>query len=403
MAKAHLLDVLGIAGDTPHPRLDSITRLAATVIDAPIALASMIQTDENRQVFASSHGLPDDLRLAGHTSLDTSICRYVQNTPLVIPDLFSDPRTADNPLVLQHGLRAYLGVPLRAETGEQIGVLCCLRTETCDWTPHQIEVMQQLAACVDDLIALGSARITAERAGQKLHQMATTRSGFVSHVSHEIRTPLTGMIGAIRLLSHLQLDGTAGTLVDLLNRSSQKLLDVVNDTLDLARLDSGSYRLVLQTCNLDQIAQDVMAAHRTAAAAKSVNVAVHNHLTGHVYLGDPVVIASVLDNIFGNAVKFTQNGSATITLSNDANGRVVITVADTGIGIAPALQAGIFDEFEHAGPTQARKQGGTGLGMAMIKRLVELMEGEITLISHPGKGTQITVALPLASPGADQP
>lgn len=397
LGKPDLVEVTGLIGETPHPRLDSITRLAASVIGAPIALASVIQPDQDRQVFASSHGLPDDLRIGREIPLNMSICRHVRNAPLVIPDLLEDPRTATNPLVLERGLRAYLGVPISSISDGRMGVLCCLRTELWDWSPHEITVMQQLAACVDDLIALGQARRTAEDTGRKLQKIADTRSGFASHVGHEIRTPLTGMIGAIRLLHHMQLGGKAGDLVDLLDRNARKLLDVVDDALDLTRLESGDYSLTLCPFDLAQLARKVINMQRAAARRKSLKLSLHNHLTQPRFIGDMRLIASVLDSLFDNAVKFTQTGSATITLSSDTQGRVVIDVADTGIGIAPNLQAALFDAFEQAGPTEARKHGGTGLGMAMIRRMVDLMDGEIDVTSTPGQGARFRVSLPLTA------
>ena len=396
MGKTDLIDAAGLIGDTPHPRLDSITRLAATVIGAPIALASVIQPDEDLQVFASSHGLPDDLQSQRKLPLELSICRHVRDAPLVIRDLFEDPRTADNPLVQGNGLRAYLGVPIQSLSDGRRGVLCCLRTELWQWSHHEIEVMQQLAACVDDLIALGQARHEAADAGRKFQRIADARSGFASHVGHEIRTPLTGMIGAIRLLHNMHLGGAAGSLVDLLDRNARKLLDVVDDALDLTRLDAGQYRLAPRPFDLAQLAQQVIAAHQAAARRKGLEVALHNHLPQPHFIGDARVIASVLDSLFDNAVRFTSQGQATITLRSDRQGHAEIEVADTGVGIAPGLQAALFEAFEDAGPTEARKYGGTGLGMAMIKRMVDLMRGEIELTSTPGKGTVFRLTLPLA-------
>ncbi|MEE4345193.1 MAG: ATP-binding protein [Paracoccaceae bacterium] len=397
MGKIHTYESLGLVGDARHLRLDAITRLARTVMDAPVATVSVIQPSLDRQFFSSCQGLPDALAAARETPLEMSICRYVKDSghPLAIPDLLADPRTADNPLVLEHGLRSYIGVPIHVVSGQTIGALCCIKTEVCDWTDTDLETMQNLAACVDDLIVLRSLQIEEEQANRKLRAIAGARSGFVAHISHEIRTPLTGIVGSIRLLDRMKLDGTAGDLVALLNRSALRLLDIVNDSLDLARMDSGTFRIGQQECDLHRIATDTIDAHRSAADRKSIALHLRNDLAAEVYLGDRMALASVLDNLFSNAVKFTETGQADIRLSNDSYGNVRIEVADTGIGIPHALQSAIFDEFEMAGPRIARKYGGTGIGMAMVKRLVELMDGEIDLVSQPGHGTTITITLPL--------
>lgn len=405
LGKIHSLEDLGLVGHARHLRLDSITRLAASVIGAPVATVSVIQTDLDRQFFTASQGLPDTLTESRETPLEMSICRFVKESgcPLVIPDLLADPRTADNPMVLEHGLRSYIGVPIHAGTGRPIGSLCCIKTEVYDWTEAQIDTLLQLAACVDDLIQLSTVKLDEQKVNRKLRAIAGARSGFVTHIGHEVRTPLTGMVGSIRLLDRLNLDGRAGELVGLLNRATVRLLDIVDDALDLARIDAGKFRIAHDICDLDRIAADTVAAHRAAADMKSVVTGVTSSLSGQVYLADRMALASVLDTLFGNAVKFTTAGQAAIRLSQDSYGNVRIEVSDTGIGIPPALQGSLFDEFEQAGPRIARKYGGTGLGMAMVKRLVELMDGEIELISQPERGTTVTIVLPLECAGDGVP
>lgn len=397
MGKLHSYESLGLVGGTQSPRLDAITRLASTVIGAPIAMVSVIQPDLDRQYLSAFTGLPDDLAVTRQVPLDLSICRYVQHSgsPVIIEDLLADPRTKDNPLIRENGLRSYIGVPIHTVSGQSIGAMCCLKTEVCAWTDAQLQVMLQLAACVDDQIQLRGMQTDAQKASRKLRAIAGARSGFVTHVSHEIRTPLTGMVGSIRLLERMKLDGVAGDLIGLLNRTSLRLLDVVSDTLDLARMDAGSFKIALQECDLHRIALDVVDSHRAEADRKAIAVRVTAEPSQLHYLVDRMALASVLDNLFSNAVKFTQNGRAEIDLARDGYGNVRIEVRDTGIGIPPALQAAIFDEFEQAGPRIARKYGGTGLGMAMVKRLVELMDGEIELDSREGRGTTITIVLPL--------
>jgi signal transduction histidine kinase len=399
MVKSHSFEALELVGEAPHGRLDSITRLAASVLGAPISLASVMQPHLDRLFFTSSIGLPDDLAAERQTPLDVSICRHVQsaNALLSIPDLQSDARTAANPLVLEHGLRSYIGAPIHAASGQAIGALCCINTEFCEWTHNQAEILLQLAACVDDLIELSTLRIEEQKANRKLRAIAGARSSFIAHISHELRTPLTGMIGSIRLLGQFKLDKTAGELVQLLNRSSMRLLDILDDTSDLSHIDSGAFRIEQEETDLEQIAADIIDLHRPAAQQKAVHVAWDSALSEQIYLVDRKALVSVLDNLFANAVKFTVAGSAKLLLSQDNYGNVVIRVTDTGIGISSTQQANLFDEFEQAGPRIARKYGGTGLGMAMVRRLVELMDGDIDLSSQQGHGTTITITLPLES------
>lgn len=384
-------------GDGPHLRLESIARLAAAVLNAPVALASVIQTNLDRQFFTASTGLPDDLAAARQTPLNMSICRFVLEADalLAIPDLCEDPRTTDNALIRAHGLRSYIGAPIHTASGRPIGALCCMTAEPRNWTPAQEALLLQLAACVDDQIELSTLRIEERRANQKLSAIAKARSGFVAHISHELRTPLTGIIGSIRLLDRFNLDATAGELVGILNRSSQRLMDIMNDTLDLAKIDSGVFRIATETCDLDRIVSDIVAQHMASAKDKPVILGWSSTLKTSFYRVDRTALMSVLDNLFANAVHFTAKGTADIHLSEDVNGNVTIKVIDTGCGIHPDQLAHLFDEFEQASPRIARKFGGTGLGMAMVRRLVELMDGDIAAESLMDHGTTITITLPL--------
>lgn len=397
MGRLHSLEALELVSDGPHLRLDSITRLAASILDAPVALASVIQTNLDRQFFTASTGLSDDLTAARQTPLDVSICRFVQqaDTLLDFPDLHEDPRTTHNGLIRAHGLRSYIGAPIHAVGGRPIGALCCMTKEPRHWTEAQKALLLQLAACVDDQIELSALRLEAQRAQEKLGAIAKARSGFIAHISHELRTPLTGIIGSIRLLDSFNLGATAGELVGVLNRSSARLVDIMNDTLDLAKIDSGFFSIKMETCDLDAIAADIVAQYQQAAQDKPVILGWNSTLRTTHYRVDRKALVSVLDSLFANAVHFTAAGTADLNLLEDTSGNVVIRVVDTGCGIHHDQLAHLFDEFERASPRVARKFGGTGLGMAMVRRLVELMDGDISVESRINQGTVITITLPL--------
>ena len=150
-----------------------------------------------------------------------------------------------------------------------------------------------------------------------------------------------------------------------------------------------------EECELGALGRDVMTTYLDLATDKSIKLRVTDGLAGKTYVFDRRAMESIVHNLFGNAVKFTETGLARIDLSEDESGQVIIAFIDTGIGIPEEYHATIFEEFEQAGPKIARKYGGTGIGMAIVKRLVEVMDGEISLKSRPGDGTTITVTLPL--------
>lgn len=404
MPKNYSFKALGLLDESTDQSVLNIIDLASSMLDAPISFASLIEHSKSRQYIPASIGFPSELEEARETPIEESICKYVQKDQktITIPDLLLDDRTKDNPLIHRYGLRSYLGTPIHAVSGKTIGALCCMHTSPTRWTALDIATLEKLALCVDDIIKARALALEEQKANEKLAQLAAARSGFIAHMSHEIRTPLTGFIGSVRLLNSMNLEGKSGELINLLNRSSSRLLDVVKDALQLAKLDAGQFKIVEEECNLGVLVREVMTSHLDIANSKSVDLRVNDGLSGNIYLLDRRAMDSIVHNLLGNAVKFTETGYAQIDLSEDESGQVVIDFIDTGIGIPEEYHATIFEEFEQAGPKIARKYGGTGLGMAIVKRLVEMMDGEIILQSRPSEGTKVSVILPLRIVGPPQ-
>lgn len=399
MPKNYSFEALGLLDSSIDLSMLNIVDLASSMLGAPVSFTSLIERNKSRQFFPASIGFPTELEEARETPIEESICKYVQQDQktIAISDLLVDDRTKDNPLIHRYGLRSYLGTPIHAVSGKVIGALCCMNVLPIDWSETDIATLEKLAFCVDDIIKARAMALEERKANEKLTQLAAARSGFVAHMSHEIRTPLTGFIGSVRLLNSMNLEGKPGELIGLLNRSSGRLLDVVNDALQLAKLDAGQFKIFEEECDLGALAKDVMTSYLDLAAHKSIDLKVNDGLGNKTYVLDRRAMESIVHNLFGNAVKFTEAGFARIDLSEDESGQVVIGIIDSGIGIPEEYHATIFEEFEQAGPKIARKYGGTGLGMAIVKRLVEMMDGEISLQSHPGEGTRISVILPLRS------
>lgn len=397
MPKNYTFEALGLMDSRMDQSLLNIIELAARVLDAPSSFASILEHHKSRQFFPACFGLPDELEEKRETPIDESICRFVQadQKTVAICDLLLDERTKDNPLVHRHGLRSYIGTPIHTVSGKVIGALCCMSNRPNQWTSVDRDSLERLALCIDDIIRARAISLEERKTNDRLNKLTSARSGFIAHMSHEIRTPLTGILGSIRLLNSMNLEGKPGDLIGLLNRSSVRLLDFVNDTLDLAKLDAGRFKIIEEECDLAALATDVMATYKDVADSKSISLKLDDGLSGTSYLLDKMAIGSIVHNLLGNAVKFTEEGFVAMDLAEDGYGQVVISITDTGIGIPEAYQATIFDEFEQAGPTIARTHGGTGLGMAIVKRLVEIMDGEINLESRPGAGTKISVTLPL--------
>lgn len=226
---------------------------------------------------------------------------------------------------------------------------------------------------------------------------------FLSNVSHEIRTPLNGISGTLHLLK--ACGGNADRQNEYLRRmedSVQQLTDIVNDVLDMAKIESGSARVHAERFDLRELCEKIPHVFDAAVLEKGIEMCVDlSGLKNRFYIGDAKKIQQIITNLLSNAVKFTMQGTVTLSVSEDGSGGVCIVVRDTGCGMKKEFQEVIYQPFTQEDTTYGRTQTGTGLGMAIISELVQLLGGTISVSSIPDKGTTFTVALPL-NPDADQ-
>jgi PAS domain S-box-containing protein len=238
------------------------------------------------------------------------------------------------------------------------------------------------------------------RALERAESADRARSAFFANMSHEIRTPLTAISGYADLLAEPSLaDEDRMSHVRTIRRNGEYLLHLINDILDLSKIEAGRFEVERESCSLFSIVQDVLEIMRMRAAAKQLALDVNYHLPlpGRIRT-DATRLRQILVNLVGNAVKFTEAGRVTIVvrLLEGANGsgpQLLLDVVDTGIGIAPAVQRRLFTPFVQADASTSRRFGGTGLGLAISQRLAELLGGDITLRSTPGVGSRFTVRI----------
>lgn len=226
------------------------------------------------------------------------------------------------------------------------------------------------------------------------------KTEFLANMSHELRTPMNGVIGVVDLMRSTTLDAQQRTHLDLIQRSADSLLMIIDDVLEYSRIDAGKLSLEPTPFDLHSLVEDVVDLLRPGADAKGLALSLHFHNRGgRSYVGDATRLRQVLVNLTGNAVKFTERGSIRLEVFEEfsAGDRapVRITVTDTGIGISPEQQEHVFQKFEQAESRLRSAAGGSGLGLAISRHLAQMMGGDITLESSPGQGSTFTVAIRL--------
>lgn len=236
-----------------------------------------------------------------------------------------------------------------------------------------------------------------DEARERAEEANRMKSSFLATMSHELRTPLNGILGFAELLKMELTDEELRSYAEGIHGSGRHLLDIVNDVLDLAKIEAGRMELQVVSIELRELLGDATAVHRMAATTKGLELT-EKYADGlpDTIEGDPKRLRQILNNLLNNAVKFTSKGSIELSASIEDN-RLRIAISDTGIGIAPELHDKIFEKFTQADHFVTREQGGTGLGLALASELVQLMGGEMGVNSTPGQGSTFFFTLPIGS------
>ena len=307
--------------------------------------------------------------------------------------------------LLQAGYRALLGVPLLREE-LVIGVLTVIRKTPGDFAPEVVRVLTTFA--VQSALAIQNARLFHEIANKsrQLEAASHHKSEFLANMSHELRTPLNAILGFSEVLAERMFgevnEKQAEYLQDILS-SGRHLLSLINDILDLAKVEAGRLELELGRFHLPTALDNALTLVRGRAMRREITLT----QTVDERLGDIVAderkVKQILVNLLSNAVKFTPEGGRVGLSATAADGVLTIAVSDTGVGIAPEDQAAIFEEFRQVGRDDVRKQEGTGLGLTLAKKFVELHGGRIRVQSEVGQGSTFTFTLPVRSEHGGEP
>ena len=404
------LKALGEIGQAVSSTLD-IQTVLSTIVSRASQLAgadgcSIYEYDEAAEVFQvrATHNLNaeivETLRTLPLRKGEGLMGRAAESRePTQIPDIAQpdayQSRLRD--LLIGAGYRALLSVPLLRED-QVIGSLSFNRKAPGEFPPEVVDVLKTFAT--QSALAIQNARLfrEIEDKGRQLEEANQHKSEFLANMSHELRTPLNAIIGFSEVLQERMFgevnEKQAEYLQDIIS-SGRHLLSLINDILDLSKIEAGRMELELASFDMPLALQNAMTLVRERADRHGIalSVAVDERLGA--FVGDERKIKQILLNLLSNAVKFTPEGGRISVKAMPADGSVEISVTDTGIGIAPEDQEAIFEEFRQVGSDYARKREGTGLGLTLTKKFVEMHSGKIWVKSEVGKGSTFTFTLPV--------
>lgn len=319
----------------------------------------------------------------------------VKRTPAQIPDLADVP---NYPLsyVQQSGYRALLALPLLRED-RLIGGLVVRRKAAGEFPAPVLDLLQTFAS--QSVLAIHNARLfrEIEEKGHELESANQHKSEFLANMSHELRTPLNAILGYTELI----LDNIYGAVpvkiqdvLERLEKNGRHLLNLINDVLDLSKIEAGQLTLSLNEYSMEEVVQTVSTSVEALAAEKDLKLKVEVPKDLKIGKADEQRIAQVMLNLVGNAIKFTDEGEVKVevTVSNET---FCVSVHDTGPGVTESDQQKIFDEFQQANGSSTRKKGGTGLGLSISKKIIDMHGGRIWVESTPGKGSTFRFTLPI--------
>jgi len=302
-------------------------------------------------------------------------------------------------LLVREGLRSLLAIPFVREQ-RVLGGLVILRRELGAFSPEIVATLQTFAA--QSVLAIQNARLfrEIEDKSRQLQLASEHKSQFVSSVSHELRTPLNAIIGLTDMLvTNAARFGTekAKEPLQRVHRAGTHLLGIINQVLDLSKIEAGKLELNPQTVQLAPLIEEVIGTARQLAEQNQNRLLVEAQDDLGILTVDPMRLRQILLNLLSNAFKFTKEGEVTLRARRVADGRdwIELAVADTGIGMTAEQQAKLFEEFSQAEVATAQKFGGTGLGLAISRKLARMMGGDIIVASEAGKGSVFTVRLPV--------
>jgi signal transduction histidine kinase/CheY-like chemotaxis protein len=404
------LRALGEVSQTVSSTLDLETVLS-TIVSKAVQLSgteagAIYVFDEPSQEFRlrATYGMSEAMIAAltkpGVEYRESTIAQAArQRTPVQISDLREGPISPLHEIIVQAGYRALLAVPLLRPDGI-VGALVVRRKEPGQFPKHAVDLLQTFAA--QSGVAIRNAELfkEVEEKSRELEVASKHKSQFLANMSHELRTPLNAIIGVTEMLQEDARDLKRDDEIEPLDRvmnAGRHLLALINDILDLSKIEAGRMELHLESFSIAPLIEDVVKTIETLAVKNANRVVVDCSSTIGTMHADQMRVRQALLNLGSNANKFTERGTITVRAQRETAGDsawITIAVIDTGIGMTSEQMEKLFQDFSQADSSTTRKYGGTGLGLAISRRFCQMMGGDISVESEPGRGSTFTIRLP---------
>lgn len=402
--------------DTPaDPSFDRLTALAARMIHAPVSLVSLVDTE--RQFFKSQVGLSEPWASRRQTPLSHAFCRHVveRNEPLIVSDARYHPLVFDNPAISDLGIVAYAGMPLRTSDGCTIGALCVIDHEPRVWTEQELGLLSELAELTareielrdqyeqrhraeTELYAVSQAKLReAEILVERVRNLEQMKTEMIRVVAHDLRNPLGLVMGYSELMLEEgdSLSEHHREFMQSIHRSGKKMLMLINDLLSLERL-TASQEENFQPIALDELAREVYEANCESARVAAHDYRYESDGSAYCTMGDMAQLREAMENLISNAIKYTPPGGRITVRLKGRGDHVLFQVEDTGYGIPKEEQGRLFQAFFRSLAEETYAIGGTGLGLHLVKSIVERHHGEVVFESEYSKGSTFGLVLPRA-------
>lgn len=382
--------------DTPEEEMfDEVTKLASMICDVPISLVSLI--DETRQWFKSHHGLntretPRSLAFCSHAILGDDL--------FVVPNANEDIRFKNNPLVNEApNVIFYAGIPLALDDQIKLGTLCVIDNKPRELNENQIQMLRLLGKQTIRLLQMRKATERLEIEKLAAERATAAKRDFIAAISHDIRNPLNSLLGMSEMIRETDLNPTVLSYVDHIKNAGEVILHLVNDTIEISRLEENASVIHNEWFDLNQCLNTLNSFFKTETKRKHIDFKLSNDVNQNIHLhSDKRKIEKVFWNLTTNAVKFTNSGVVTFSVfletKPNQEGSLLIEVKDTGPGISPEVKDKLFQKYNQFVP-EGCGISGSGLGLSIVKLSLEELGGKVEVESKLGEGSTFKVKIPI--------